>query len=69
MHGMHFAYFFLVLTITSATLDSNSVKQNFNLDKSRTYNDVKKGDQSIGGVHILEFDAPGGGIGIGLVLP
>ena len=65
---MHFAILFFVLTIASATLDSNSVRQNFNHDNSKTHNDVKQGDQSIGGVHIFEFHAPGGGMGIGIKL-
>ena len=65
---MHFIILFVVFTVASAVLDSNSLNQNFNHDNSRTHNDIKKGDQSIEGVHIFEFHAPGGGMGIGIKL-
>ena len=65
---MHFIILFVVFTVASAVLDSNSLNQNFNNDDSRTHNDIKEGDQSIGGVHIFEFHAPGGGMGIGIKL-
>ena len=51
-----------------AVLDSNSVRQDFTNTKTdtKTKNEVRRGDQSIGGVHLFEFHAPGGGMGIGL---
>ena len=56
-------------------MDSNSVKQDFdshdknNLHQKTTVNhDVRRGDQAIGGVHVFEFHAPGGGMGIGIKL-
>ena len=49
-----------------AVLDSNSVHQEFNHKSTKTTNDVQKGDQTIGGVHLFEFHSPGGGMGIGI---
>ena len=51
-----------------AVLDSNSVRRDFTNTRTdtKTRNDMRKGDQSIGGVHLFEFHSPGGGMGIGL---
>ena len=56
-----------------ATLDSNSVKQDFDAHnknnvhtKNSVSNDVRRGDQAIGGVHVFEIHSPGGGMGIGI---
>ena len=66
---MHLFYIILLGVIThlvNSTLDSNSVRQDFNVDKSKQNNNVHRGDQTLGGVHIFEFHAPGGGMGIGI---
>jgi len=51
---------FCVLVATScATLDSNHIKKT-------TKNVASGGDQVIGGVHVFEVHAPGGGMGLGI---
>ena len=53
--------------VVHTVLDSNDIHQNFDVKKSEeTINDIKRGDQSVGGVHIFELHAKGGGMGIAL---
>ena len=71
MFAVKLIIFLCAIDLANAVLDSNSVHQDFNVRKKvdshvKTVNDVKRGDQAVGGVHIFEFHAKGGGMGMGL---
>ena len=71
MFAVKLLIFMCAIELANAVLDSNSVHQNFDVTNKvrsnvKTVNDVKRGDQAVGGVHIFEFHAKGGGMGMGL---
>ena len=71
MFAVKLLIFLCAIDLANAVLDSNSVHQDFNVRNKvhsnvKTVNDVKRGDQAVGGVHIFEFHAKGGGMGMGL---